>query len=409
VTLRAFTLATPDGRFEELPVTIVEDRKRLTVNVLRPQFEQLLTVRAGTRIYGSLRPQFGQCSILSIGSPVGQLIGAVGFPRSQRGPEPRIFLQVDGSDVRCWQRCGQQLEEATLMVIEPAELIKRTPFDPTCMEKLRASVVALFGGGSGGGTIAGHLARAGVGELRIIDPDRLEAPNLSRHECGFGSLGLAKPEALEDYLRGLNPQVRVRCWNENVLDGTRDDVLEEVLDGVDLVVGAMDHLPASLYLNREAWLRGIPGVWGGCYEEARGGEVLFTLPDENTPCLECLRSAVPSQERERTYDYSKTRDGQTYEGEPGLFSAVSLITIIEVQFILAMLLRGTSSQLTTLIDPRRNYLLIGGALAEGFYRFDQPFQIFFQPLSGPRKDCDTHRLGVKRRWVCACCAPQEKG
>jgi len=43
--------------------------------------------------------------------------------------------------------------------------------------------------------------------------------------------------------------------------------------------------------------------------------------------------------------------------------------------------------LAKLIDPHFNFILVGGALASGFYRFKKPFHIFFQPLKGPRKDC----------------------
>lgn len=116
--------------------------------------------------------------------------------------------------------------------------------------------------------------------------------------------------------------------------------------------------------------------------------MLFTLPGEKMPCLCCLRGGIRQPERRNDIDYSTATGPEDYQGQPGLHAAVDFVTCIEVQICLGILLKESkTSKLAQMIDPARNYLLIGGALAKGFYRFRKPFDIFYQPLSDPRKNC----------------------
>ena len=106
------------------------------------------------------------------------------------------------------------------------------------------------------------------------------------------------------------------------------------------------------------------------------------------PCLACLRANLKQPQKRAEIDYSTATGPDDYEGEPGLHAAIDFVTCLEVQICLAILFREVStSRLAKLIDPRFNFILVGGALASGFYRFKKPFHIFFQPLKGPRKDC----------------------
>ena len=106
------------------------------------------------------------------------------------------------------------------------------------------------------------------------------------------------------------------------------------------------------------------------------------------PCLACLRSGLAQPEQKGNIDYSTATGPEDYQGQPGLHAMVDFVTCTEILICLAILLREMSdSQLTRLIDPKQSFLLVGGALGAGFYRFKKPFDIFFQPLSGPRKSC----------------------
>ena len=194
------------------------------------------------------------------------------------------------------------------------------------------------------------------------------------------ALWVTRPEAVD-----LQAS-KVQTYPENVFAGSWEDIAP--IFPSDLVVAATDRTAIQLQINEVTQKMKIPCVFGGCYEEALGGEVLYTLPDQATPCLACLRAGVKQPIQNPEIDYSTTQAAEDYQGQPGLHAAVDFVTCVEVHICLAILLQGVeTSRLQELIDPRFNFLLIGGALAAGFYRFRKPFDIFFQPLNGPRSSC----------------------
>ena len=256
------------------------------------------------------------------------------------------------------------------------------------MELLWSSSVGVVGVGSGGSAIALGFARAGVGEIRLSDPQVLSLSNVSRHELGLSWLGQNKATGVACRIHDINPHINVEPFACDLFDEGAEAEQERFFDGLDLIVGCTDKTAIQLLTNFEAVTRSVPAVFGGCYESARGGEVLFWLPGLNMPCLECLRGGLKQPEPESNIDYSTATGPEDYEGEPGLHAAIGLINSIETEIALAVLLRDEpTSAIGRLIDPSRNFLLIGGLRAAGFYRFRRAFDIHWQPLTGPRRDC----------------------
>lgn len=72
--------------------------------------------------------------------------------------------------------------------------------------------VVLVGVGSLGGTVAAQLARSGIGQITLIDPDTLVSENIGRHVLGADDLGKNKASALrEKILRDL-PTANVTAY-----------------------------------------------------------------------------------------------------------------------------------------------------------------------------------------------------
>lgn len=76
-------------------------------------------------------------------------------------------------------------------------------------EKLRSSRVAIAGLGGLGSNIAVSLTRAGVGQLLLVDFDRVEISNLNRQQYDTADLGRLKTEALKERLLKINPYVDI--------------------------------------------------------------------------------------------------------------------------------------------------------------------------------------------------------
>lgn len=76
-------------------------------------------------------------------------------------------------------------------------------------EKLEKARVVMVGVGSLGSTVALQLARSGVGEIVLIDPDILESANLGRHVLGADDLARSKAGALAEKITHDLPTVMV--------------------------------------------------------------------------------------------------------------------------------------------------------------------------------------------------------
>ena len=107
--------------------------------------------------------------------------------------------------------------------------------------------VLLLGCGSVGGEIAMQLGVAGVGAFTLVDPDRVQASNLSRlRDAGIADVGRLKVEMFADRLKGKNPCCTVATVAEDL---TRDpDRLDAALNEVNLVVCSTDNRASRIVL-----------------------------------------------------------------------------------------------------------------------------------------------------------------
>ena len=95
-----------------------------------------------------------------------------------------------------------------------AALEKRQGVD--AVRKLQAATVAVCGLGGLGSNIAISLARAGVGELILVDFDRVDVTNLHRQQYKACQVGLPKPEALLSNLKEIAPYTEYETHFEKV-------------------------------------------------------------------------------------------------------------------------------------------------------------------------------------------------
>ncbi|MDE9659525.1 ThiF family adenylyltransferase [Citrobacter braakii] len=99
---------------------------------------------------------------------------------------------------------------------------------------LENSHVVFVGVGSLGSAVSVQLAKAGLGRLTLIDPDRLESPNLGRHMLGAEDLGKFKSQAMRHRLLQDLPVLDVTALDTYIewVMGQKPDIFE----GVDLVI-----------------------------------------------------------------------------------------------------------------------------------------------------------------------------
>ena len=355
----------------------------------------MVKLKEPLNLYGLVRKNEDLTYVISIGKK-NKYLPIIGQVKSNElmPDDYDIFGCLKDSDVIFYYRDNEQWHRTEKAIIDLNDMYKRTPFAADLMDKLKKSAVAIFGIGSGGSRIAVGLARCGVGYFRLIDPDRFTIENVSRHECNLLDLDRFKVEAVKERILMVNPLAEVEIFSCDIFEQS-EKIKGKVFTKADLVIASTDKKVVQLRINEECYRKSIPALFTGCYDEARAGEILYVIPGETTICYECLRGGTMQQKRQRKYDYSRARDNQTYEGEPGLNAAINLISDVAEQYAIALLLRKEDCEMAKLIDLKNTLLFIGGALGEGYEylkksrSFKKPFHFIKPNLKGPWKDCGT--------------------
>jgi len=148
-------------------------------------------------------------------------------------------------------------------------------------EKLLASRVLIVGLGGLGSPVAMYLAASGVGNLVLVDHDRVDLTNLQRQIIhATERVGQDKTTSAAHGLAALNPGVRVTTINQK-LEGA---ALEEQVQQVDAVVDTTDNFASRFAINAVCMRAGKPLVSGAVVRFE--GQVAVFPP--GGPCYRCL-------------------------------------------------------------------------------------------------------------------------
>jgi len=149
--------------------------------------------------------------------------------------------------------------------------------------------VTIVGCGATGSAIAGLLARAGVGFLRIVDRDYVEPSNLQRQtlfEETDAAESLPKAIAAARRIGAFNSEIQVE---PHVADLTPANA-PELMTGVDLIMDGTDNFETRYLINDFAVQENKPWI----YTAAVGsyGVAMNIIPGE-TACLACIFPESP--------------------------------------------------------------------------------------------------------------------
>lgn len=149
-------------------------------------------------------------------------------------------------------------------------------------ERLEAAHIAVIGCGGLGSWIALGLARMGVRELTLVDPDRFDRTNAPRQLVFSGDLGREKADAVaRNVLAHMTNRGRVRgeAW---AFDETSER-LDQSVSG--LVVG-IDNNGARLAASSLGLHRQIPVVFAMLSRDGLRAQIFLQRP--GGPCLSCV-------------------------------------------------------------------------------------------------------------------------
>ena len=103
-------------------------------------------------------------------------------------------------------------------------------------KKLKKVEVCILGLGGLGSNVAVLLARAGIGSLKLVDFDTVEASNLNRQQYRISHIGLKKTEVMKTIVKEINPFVEVETLDIKV---NRENI-HSIVGDIEIVVEAFD-------------------------------------------------------------------------------------------------------------------------------------------------------------------------
>ena len=120
------------------------------------------------------------------------------------------------------------------MDLKEEDLLKRNV--KGISKKLKKTRVCILGLGGLGSNVVVLLARSGIGSLKLVDFDIVEASNLNRQQYRISHIGMKKTEAIRTIIKEINPFVEIDTLDIKV---DRENIYSIVGD-IEIVVEAFD-------------------------------------------------------------------------------------------------------------------------------------------------------------------------
>ncbi|HSW39838.1 MAG TPA: HesA/MoeB/ThiF family protein [Acidobacteriota bacterium] len=193
-------------------------------------------------------------------------------------------------------------------------------------KKIKKARVFVAGLGGLGSISSYYLAAAGIGNLKIVDKDKVDYSNLNRQIIHWtDNIGEYKTESGRRKLNRLNPNCDITAVRAEITEQNS----EELVGDCALIIDATDNMEARRVLNAVSVKKRIPFIYGGVNQ--LDGLVSMFIPGK-TPCLECV------------FPYGHEESTRTPPGimgpVPGIIACVQVIEAIKYIVGLEGLLTG---------------------------------------------------------------------
>ncbi len=187
--------------------------------------------------------------------------------------------------------------------------------------RLAESTVLIVGCGALGTVSANHLARAGVGLIRIADRDYVELNNLQRQilfDENDARSRLPKAVAAAQKLEKINSDIRIEAIVADVHPGN----IEQMIDSVDLVLDATDNMEIRYLINDACVKHQVPWIYAGVIGAV--GMTMNIIPGK-TACFHCLMRTPPEPGTTPTCETVGVLNGA-----PGVVASIQAVEVMRL-------------------------------------------------------------------------------
>jgi len=159
-------------------------------------------------------------------------------------------------------------------------------------KKISSSKVFIVGAGGLGSPIVDLLCRAGVGEIGIIDYDKVSLSNLNRQTLfNSNDINKYKVKVLKQKLNKINPLVKINIFNKKIDKKN----INYFISKYQIIVDASDNFETKFLLNKKS-IEFKKKLIVGAISRFDGHVFVFDFKNNKSACLQCFYQEKPSDE-----------------------------------------------------------------------------------------------------------------
>ena len=163
---------------------------------------------------------------------------------------------------------------------------------PSGQKKIIKSRVLVVGAGGLGCPVIDYLSRAGIGNIGVVDHDKINISNIHRQSLyNTKDIGKFKVNVLKKKIKLVNSQVKIKTFKKRI---ERKNI-EEIFKGYDFIVDGSDNFKTKFLLNKYS-IKYKKILIVGAISKMDGHIFTFDFKNKKNPCLKCFYQSEPSDE-----------------------------------------------------------------------------------------------------------------
>tara|TARA_B100001250_G_C19668018_1_gene730183 strand:+ start:261 stop:1016 length:756 start_codon:yes stop_codon:yes gene_type:complete len=154
------------------------------------------------------------------------------------------------------------------------------------------SKVLVIGAGGLGCPIADYLSRAGIGNIGIVDFDKVNLSNIQRQSIyNSKDIGKFKVDVIKEKIKLVNPYTKIKKYKTKISEKNIDKIIKQY----DFIVDGSDNFKTKFLLNKFS-IKYKKKLVVGAISKYDGHVFTFNFKKKNEPCLKCFYQSQPSDD-----------------------------------------------------------------------------------------------------------------
>ena len=159
-------------------------------------------------------------------------------------------------------------------------------------KKIIKSKVLVVGAGGLGCPVIDYLSRAGVGNIGIVDHDKVDISNIHRQSLyDSRDIGKSKVNVLKKKIKLINPLVKIKIFKEKI----GKENIKKIFKNYNFIVDGSDNFKTKFLLNKYS-LKYKKILIVGAISKMDGHIFTFDFKNTTDPCLKCFYQTEPSDD-----------------------------------------------------------------------------------------------------------------